>query len=64
MSWTVIAHSKDCQDGKCPTIWRDDETGRVRVRGYTRGWLRFFKRETDVEYSAEEFAHLTAQLEK
>lgn len=59
--WTVIAHSQDCQDGKCPTISRHSETGRIRVRGHVPGSRGI---ERDVEFSAEEWAFLAAQLPK
>jgi len=31
---TVLAHSKDCDGGDCPTIYRDAE-GNIGVRGST-----------------------------
>lgn len=59
MAWNVIAHSRTCQDGKCPTIRQDSETGAVRVRGYIPGNR---PAEQEVEFTAEEWGFLFAQL--
>ena len=58
MAWTTLAHSRDCADGKCPTI-RQDETGTVRVRGYIPD-LR--PAEQEIEFTAKEWGFLVAQL--
>lgn len=59
--WRVIAHADDCYDGKCPTIWVNEETGAVRLRGYAPGDRA---RELDVEYTAAEWARMVGQLPK
>jgi hypothetical protein len=54
---TVFAHSRDCQDGKCPTFLRDDATGDVWVRGYLPDGS-----EADVCIPAAEWTFLVSQL--
>lgn len=34
MAQHVIAHSRECLNGKCPTFIRDTEAGGVWVRGF------------------------------
>lgn len=55
----VIAHTPGCSGGNCPTIWRNPTTGRVRLRGYDSTDRSV---ERDIEYSADEWAYLAAQL--
>lgn len=57
MPLEVIAHSSGCEDGACPTIFRDTATGDVLVRGYLPDGS-----ETDVRIPAAEWTFLTAQL--
>jgi hypothetical protein len=58
MALEVIAHSSGCEDGACPTFFRDTETGDVLVRGYVGSTGA----EADVRIPAAEWAFLTAQL--
>jgi len=55
----VIAHLPDCKNGSCPTVGRNPSTGRVRLRGYDP---QDPTRDLDVEWSAEDLAHLVPQL--
>jgi hypothetical protein len=57
MAQRVIAHLQDCEDGKCPTIFRDDVTGDVTVRGALPDGT-----EADVRIGAADWAYLAAQL--
>lgn len=57
MDWTVIAHSRNCENGTCPTFFCDDATGDHYVRGYLPDGS-----ETDVRIPAEEWAFLVSQL--
>jgi hypothetical protein len=59
MAWTVTAHLPGCENGTCPTFWTDTETGAVRVRGADPNRPG---EELDVEFSAADWATLTAQL--
>lgn len=57
MSWTVLAHSRGCENGNCPTFFTDPETGDTHVRGYLPDGT-----EADVRIPATEWAYLVAQL--
>lgn len=59
MARKVIAHSKGCEDGNCPTIWQDTETGDVVVRGYTS---QDGSTEADVRIPAGDWAFIVSQL--
>lgn len=59
MARKVIAHSAGCNDGSCPTIWQDTETGDVLIRGYTSPDSSV---EADVRIPASDWAYLLAQL--
>lgn len=59
MPLEVIAHSSGCEDGACPTFFRDTDTGDVVVRGYTDAGCTT---EQDVRIPAAEWTFLTAQL--
>ena len=59
MALEVLAHMPGCEGGNCPTIWRDSATGRMRIRGADPDRPG---EERDVEISAEDWAHLVAQL--
>lgn len=54
----VIA-ATDCRDGNCPTIWRHQQTGAVRVRGYDPADP---SRELDVDIPAAAWAMIRADL--
>lgn len=60
MTYRLLADS-GCTDGTCPTIFVDDSTGTVRVRGYDPADPRR-KREIDVEIPADRWAALLANL--
>lgn len=60
MAFEVIAHSRSCEGGNCPTIWRDPTTGTVRVRGTDP--TDPDRAERDVDIPADEWAYLVAQL--
>ena len=59
MSLTVFAHSSGCEDGACPTFFRDSETGDVVVRGYD---VTDPSTERDIRIPASDWAFLVAQL--
>jgi hypothetical protein len=59
MALEVIAHSSGCEDGTCPTFFRDTETGDVIVRGYVGSGT---EQEADVRIPATEWAFLQRQL--
>lgn len=59
MDLHVIAHSRGCQGGNCPTVWQDRMTGRVRLRGANPDDPTT---ERDIEMSADEWTYLLAQL--
>lgn len=64
MALTVIA-SSGCDDGACPTIYRDEVTGDVLVQGYALGpsesLPEFPAGETGVRIPAAVWTHLLAQ---
>lgn len=57
MPLEVIAHSLGCEDGSCPTFFRDAATGDTLVRGYLPDGT-----ETDVRIPAAQWSFLIAQL--
>jgi hypothetical protein len=59
MALEVIAHMPGCEGGNCPTIWRNPTTGAIRIRGANPDRPA---EELDVDISAEDWAHLLAQL--
>lgn len=61
MDQEVIAHLPGCEGGNCATFWRHRRTGAVTVRGLDPTDPAG-ERELDVVISAEDWAHLTAQL--
>lgn len=54
----VLAQS-GCSDGDCPTVWVDDETGTVTIRGYDPVAPA---RERDVTIPGEVWARLLVRL--
>ena len=64
MAFTVLA-SSGCDDGTCPTIYRDEATGDVLVQGYipaqTEALPDFPAGETGVRIPAAVWTHLLAQ---
>lgn len=59
MERDVIAHLPSCEDGNCPTLFRERDTGNIWVRGLLADGT-----EGDVMIPAGEWAHLVAQLPK
>ena len=57
MSYRMVAGT--CYDGDCPSIFTDDVTGDVIVRGPDATDLT---QECDIRFSAATWAHLIAQL--
>ena len=58
MTNRLLSHS-GCTDGSCPTLWVDDTTGVVTVRGYDPSNP---KTELDVVIPAARWAALMANL--